>query len=109
MIIRNEKPRPNIFNKKEVVRYALFPTRLKRGIDDKDGEIIWLEKYVSIYIHKKGLKNTWTFERSLRLSVHVLDKLSEEASDTGGDSPKDSNPYFNRIGALKAKYNSPTP
>jgi len=77
MILREEKPRPNYYDKKEVVRYALFPTKLKRAIDDKTGEIIWLEKYVKIYKHTKGTKQTWLFDRSLRLSVHVLNKFED--------------------------------
>ena len=90
MIIREAKPRPDYFDSKETVRYAWFPTRLKRGIDDKNGEIIWLEKYVNIYTHKRSSKKTWELDQSVRLSVHVINKLEKEANKKYDECEKDS-------------------
>lgn len=90
MILKDAKPRPDYYSSKEEVRYALIPTRLKRAPDDKTGEIIWLEKYVKIYKHERKSKNTWSFDQSLRLSVHVLNKL-ESQNDAGCEVLPDTN------------------
>jgi hypothetical protein len=77
MILKEAKPRPNRWDTKEVFRYALLPTRMRRAADDKTGEIIWLEKYVKLYTHAGHKNKTWSFDQSLRFSQYVLNKFEE--------------------------------
>jgi hypothetical protein len=80
MILRNTKPLPNYYDTKEIEKYALFPTRMKREPYDKTGEIIWLESYVKVYKHDRKENKLWSFYYSERKTLNFLRKLEESES-----------------------------
>jgi hypothetical protein len=90
MILKNETPLPDYYGVKEISRYAVFPTRMKRFPNDKMGKIIWLEKYVKLYRFDRKSKRNWDFESSLTLNDHFLNKLADEnkAQDSEQDMQK---------------------
>ena len=108
MILRQEKALPANQYAKEITRYAWFPTKLKRNPLDSTGEIIWLEKYISIYkLYQKNNRNKWCLDRSVRLAVYVLEKLekteyiytTDEATQNsvGMAAPLGAYPKFRKI------------
>ena len=49
MILRSAVKKKNInreSERKSEIRFALFPTHMEANDDEKEGELIWLEKYI---------------------------------------------------------------
>ena len=81
MIIKKEKISPKNNEIRQKVRFAFFPVKMKKSIEDTYGEIIWLEKYVLVeqFHHEPEYTSLhgWRFLRKERLTVaalHVLEK-----------------------------------
>jgi len=82
MIIKSRKIIIKVKNDqiRQRIKFAWFPTRMKLSIEDKYGEIIWLEKYIifekyqhSPYDSIKG----WKLHQKVRISDATIEKLSE--------------------------------
>jgi hypothetical protein len=74
MILKSRIKKHSYDETKTQVKFAWFPTKMRLEQIDKNGEIIWLEKYIKTsYWDGCG----WGFKNKKRYDEELLKKLSE--------------------------------
>jgi hypothetical protein len=81
MILIERQLDPTSSPKRERIKFAWFPTKMKSADSDNFGEVIWLEKYIikDHYNYKPEYKSLcgWKLDSIERLSSYVLTKFGE--------------------------------
>ena len=59
-VAKKEKPKPQLGDKKEKIKFALFPTKV-------EGVWVWLEKYIAIYEYQ-----TYSYKKDVVVSSGIF-------------------------------------